>query len=403
MTLVRSPLWTEGGIMVGKLSALDPYTLAWLEKVYFSKGYKAAEEAFQLLLPDIDLRSYHLQRPGQGQLSRRTDIQTADGISYRSYNAPALWDVPYSLLRVRLENVPKTDFMYHGGEELLTPIAGCINYHFYCNVDGEPPRRQVLDSPLEPGCLVRINPQLPHHIWAESADGAEAWMVIRHLGENASAISVNYELAGADIYAAPRRARAKDLFEPGRYALVAWGLAEKLRLCRERANLKVSQVALACDIDPALLTRIENADTDISIDTLVRIAKILHVSIDSLITPAPWNYRIFPLPQEDDACHHSIFEKPPDPDHLLHPSYWSIPAGQAVDLACPELKSVTSWIVLAGRIIVEIKSGSRSSPELLEQGSVIHFRNANPTRIQALEDSRILQVIFSGTCVCLAK
>lgn len=378
-------------------------SLASLEEVYFSEGYRSASDAFRRMLPDIDLRSHYLQRPGQGQSVQRTDSQASDGITYQSYNAPALWDVPYSLLRVGFEYVPKTDFMYHGGEELLIPISGRIFYHFFCNSDGKPPERKMLDAPLEPGHMIRINPQLPHHTWAADRSGAEAWMIIRHLSDTATSISVNYELAEVDVHSAPRRTRAKDLREPGRYSLVAWGLAEKLRYYRERANLRIAQLAAACGIDPSHLSRIENADTNVSIETLIRIARALHLSIDSLIAPMPWNCRIYPLTQAGETSSHVFFEEPPGPDHFLHPSYHYLPAGCIMDdLIWPESEAVASWIMLAGRIIVEIRSGSGNSPELLEKGSVIHFRHASPTRIQALEESRILQVIYSGSCSCLS-
>ena len=385
-------------------------SLAWLEEIYFSDGHQAANAAFERMLPDADLRPYYYLRAGHGQPAQRTDTAEEDGIQYESFNAPSLWDVPYSLLRVRFEHVPKTDFMYHGGEEILIPISGRIHYHFYCNADGRPPQREILEPPLEPGSIIRINPQLPHHTWAADKNGAEAWMIIRHLSDTATSISVNSQLFGVDMHSAPRRVRTKDVKEPGRYALVAWGLAEKLRLHRERANLRIAQLSSACGIDPSHLSRIENADTNVSLETLVRIARILHISIDDLIAPSPWHCQIGALPfaksGKRQPSHHGVLGKPPGSTHFLHPSHWSLPAGSNVDVGrddSPIDSVVSSWIILEGRLILEIQVGNDLSPELLERGSVIHFRRAAPKKIQALEDSQIIQLIYSSACHCNPK
>jgi transcriptional regulator with XRE-family HTH domain len=382
-------------------------SLSWLEEIYFTEGYEAASEAFQRLLPDADLRSYYLQRPRPGQLAPGTDVQTVENVSYKSFNAPALWNVPYSVLRVHLDPTPRSDFVYHSGEELLAPISGRIQCSFFCNSDGEKAECKTVESLVTPGSVIRINPQLPHHAWAVDESGAEAWMILRPLKNSEASIRVNYEWTGMDLHSASRAIKVNDLMEPGRYALISWGLAEKIRLYREQANLRSIQVANACGIDPVLLSRIENAETDAPIEIIIRIATFLRISIDNLIAPVPWHYSIFNSTagyKKSGNTTQSRFVKPPGYDHFLHPSWRFLPAGSAVEINEEkrfQMEAIASWIVLAGRIIVSIKGRLENSLELLEEGSVIHFRQASPTRIQALDASEIFQVIHSTNCTCL--
>ncbi len=381
-------------------------SLSWLEELYFAEGHEAANEAFQRLLPDADLRSYYVQRPGQGQLVQRTDIQSADNVAYKSFNAPSLWNIPYSVLRMRPDHTPRSDFIYHGGEELLVPITGRIQYHFFCNADAKQPECKIAESLVGPGSMIRINSQLPHHAWAVDESGAEAWMILRHLSSADASVRVNFDWTGIDSHSAPRALKAEDLAQPGRYALISWGLAEKIRLYREQANLRVVQVANGCGINPAQLSRIENAEIDVPIDILIRISKFLRIGIDDLIAPVPWQYQMFDLPPAEDKLGnplHLLMDKPPGFDHYLHPSWRSLPAGIAVEIHernWSKAGAVASWIVLSGRVIVSLKGSLENSLELLEEGSVIHFRRASPVRIQALESSEILQIVYSATCSC---
>jgi transcriptional regulator with XRE-family HTH domain len=382
-------------------------SLSWLEEIYFERGREAATEAFERLLPEAAVRPYAILRSGAGQPAQRTDTEAQDGIVYQGFSAPAFWDVPYSLLRVRFEHVIKADFIFHGGEEILIPIAGQIAYHFYSSVETPRPKKVTLAPALKPGDIVRINPQLPHHTWAAERAGAEAWMVIRHMSDSASSISINSRMSSADLHPTPRRVTARDLKEPGRYALIAWGLSEKIRLHRERANLRIAQLAAACGIDPSYLSRIENADTNPSLETLVRIARLLHINIEEIIAPVSWCYEIGHLPEaaswSQQPMHQAVLGKPPGLPHFLHFVHWGVPAESMLEVpsryACAEGVG-SSWIVLDGRVIFEIAVGSDAYPELLEKGSVIHFRRAAPRGIQALRDSHLLQVVYSADCFC---
>jgi len=382
-------------------------SLSWLEEIYFEQGRDAATEAFERLLPEAAIKPYAILRSGAGLPTQRTDTEAQDGIVYEGFSAPAFWDVPYSLLRVRFEHVPKSDFIFHGGEEILIPIAGEIAYHFYSSVESPRPRKVTLAPPLKAGDIIRINPQLPHHTWAADRSGAEAWMIIRHLSDSASSISINSRVSNADLHPTPRRVTARDLKEPGRYALIAWGLSEKIRLHRERANWRIAQLAAACGIDPSYLSRIENADTNPSLETLVRIARLLHINIEEIVALVSWCYQVGTLPDPEswsrEPMHHAVLPKPPGLQHFLHFIHWGVPAESVLEVprsyTCADGVS-SSWIVLDGRVIFEISTGAEACPELLERGSVIHFRDAAPRGIQALRDSELVQVVYSAACFC---
>ena len=59
-----------------------------------------------------------------------------------------------------------------------------------------------------------------------------------------------------------------------------------------------------------------------------------------------------------------------------------------------------SWMTLSGNALFEFSEGTTRTGELVERGSVIHFRSAFPIRIRALDASRLLRVTCSSVCTC---
>jgi transcriptional regulator with XRE-family HTH domain len=393
-----------------KKSGQTQSSLAQLEEFYFSEGAEAAQAAFRHYLPKGAGRPYSLIKPDQGFPAHRTDIEAKDGITYESFSPPGFWEVPYVVLKVRFDYVPKEDFIYHGGEEILVPIKGEVNYHFY-NTEGHEPPQHHKTKALKPGSFIVLNPQIPHHTWG-GRSGAEAWMVIRHVSDSASAItiSMNSHVAAAELHPTPRRISREDLEQPGIYALVAWGIAEKIRLHRDRAKCRIGQLAKICGVDPSHLSRIENASANVSIEILIKIARVLRIGLHDLIAPAQWSYIVGAMQTASgggrQARHAPLLSQPEAVPHLLHANYWEVPAdaplvrlsGKSMHLPAP----TWSWIVLKGRAIFDIEEDEgKVNPELLEEGSVIHFLRPLPTKIQALQDSQFLQITYSsGECAC---
>jgi transcriptional regulator with XRE-family HTH domain len=390
-------------------------SLGWVAEEYFTKGPQAAEAALASIVPEVMLRPYSVLKAGEGQACLRTDAEAQDQIVYHNFNPPPLWEAPYALYHVRFSPLPKQDFMFHSGEEMLIPIAGEITYHFYWSPGMAPPKREVLDPPLRPYSVIRINPQVPHHTWATGKTDADAWMVFRHGSDSPAAIGLKAGLHSdrKSAHPTPRRISLEKLqSDPGKYALVAWGLAEKIRLYRQRAGLTIGQLATECGINPSYLSRIEDADTNVSLDLLARIARVVHMSLDFL-EAGSWSREVqaFPKPKwkEADATGQPLLHKPRGCPHFLHLNYWGLAAkGEAKPPTEPfnDEGSMSSWIVMDGRVIFEIPAPSDGGPwpqwsELLEAGSVIHFRRLTPIIIHGLDNSQLLQVVYSSNCPCL--
>lgn len=375
-------------------------SLALLESLYLKQGADAAREKFAEFLPEGSERPYFLIRPDDARPAHRTDVAAGDGITYKSFSPPPFWEAPYALLKAHFDYVPKKDFMYHGGEEILVPTAGEVFYHFYSNHGTRRPRPHVL-KPIKPGSAIALNPQIPHHTWG-GREGAEAWMIIRHVSDSASAISF-ISPSNADLPRTPRTITKKALEQPGAYSLVAWGIAEKIRLHRDRAKCRIGKLANACDLDPSHLSRIENASTNVSIETLVKIAKILRIGLDELIAPkeSQWFFEVAQLPKPSNkskVVNERLFQRTDPGTQLLTAIHWLVPAGGPSEQVGPERRleeqNPLSWIVLKGRVIFEIGDLKASTPEVLDEGSVMHFRKPLPVKIQALKDSQLLQISY---------
>src|ERR1041385_6395957 len=80
-------------------------------------------------------------------------------------------------------------------------------------------------------------------------------------------------------------------------------------------------------------------------------------------------------------------------------AYWRFPAAGPSEslpsVADPWSAYPLSWIVLKGRVVFEIGDNEKSVPEVLDEGSVMHFRRSLPVKIQALKDSQFLQLTYS--------
>lgn len=385
---------------ISRNTAEKQSSLAMLESLYLKDGAQGAQKKFAQFLPQGFDRPYLVLRPHDGKPAHRTDVEKKDGIIYETFTPPPYWDVPYAVLRAHFDYIPKTDFMYHGGEEILIPISGEIYYHFYSNDRARHPRQYTL-RPLKAGSAIALNPQIPHHTWG-GREGSEAWLVIRHVSNTASAISM-ISPSNAELHPTPRRITKADLEQPGVYALVAWGIAEKIRLHRDRAKCRTSKLAHACGLDPSHLSRIENASSNVSIESLIKIARVLRIGLHELIAPkeSQWFHEIsqFPRPKDNSKVVREPLFKMTDEDiHRLHTTYWRLPAGRSSESVSDSdtwNAYPLSWIVLKGRVVFEIGDDENSIPEILDEGSVMHFRRSLPVKIQALKDSQFLQLTYS--------
>jgi len=380
-------------------------SIGWLAEIYFRDGREAARTALEAISPGDLLQNYRVVRRGEHAL--RTTTEKRDRIRYQSFNPP-LWAWPYSILRVRFDPVEKDRFMHHGGEEILLPIEGSVAYHFFCSAGNGAPTRRLLPDPVKPGCVIRIDPQIPHHTWAAGEEPAVAWMFIRDLTDSTAGTHLDLPRdVNLEVQPPRRQLSAEELEHSERYALVAWGISEKIRLGRLRAGLSIRQLAAACEIDAAQLSRIENGSSasNISLEGLLRIARCLGLEIQQLLCTE--------FIDESHPFRIEEIDRTPQPGmrqsilciprrHFLHMNHWHVPEGETIHLEeeREDSRVYRSWIVLAGEAIFELTDPvAGTNKELIDHDSVVHCRNdAALTAIRALQNLELLQVAYSPRC-----
>lgn len=378
-------------------------SIAWLAEIYFRDGREAARTALEAFTPGDLLQNYRVVRRGEHAL--RTHADRRDRILYQSFNPP-LWAWPYSILRCRFEAAEKQKFMHHGGEEILLPTQGSVSYHFVWSAGRSAPTRRLLPGPVDPGSIIRINPQIPHHTWAAGEEPAEAWMVIRDLTDSAAGTHLDLP-PDVKLEADPprRQLTAEELMNSEQYALVAWGIAEKIRLGRLRAGLSIRRLASACQIDAAQLSRIENgsSSSNVSLDVLLRIARCLGLEIQELLSAdfidedKPFKIeKVGRADSEKVRCLLCV-----SAPHSVHLDHWRVSEGQTIRLDDRrDSHFPRSWIVLDGEVIFDLSDPvAGSSRELVDRDGVLHCRNhAEVASIRALQDSELLRVTYSPHC-----
>lgn len=383
-------------------------TLDSLAKLHFSQGSEGVRKALEGFREErANLRNAHVGKASQGEAVHRTDVGESEGIKYERFNPP--WGASYSVLRATFENTPKTKtYIYHSGEELLIPVRGKIAYHFFWSPGSSRPARVLLQPPVGPGDILRIHPQIPHHTWAAEKEGAEAWMFIRHLSDSASHISTRIKSDHKARQDPSRQTTESELANPASYALIAWGIAERIAHCRVRSNMSTVKLARECGLDQSHVSRIESGHTNVSIDTLQKICRVLGIPLDELLVPPAWSFErdAFQKPRWKEKCETvPLMRKPQGTPHALHPISLSIRSGMKHRLEIPETRAdegaaESSWVVLEGRLISEVAESGLATRELLEPGCSLHLRRNGCIALEALQNSRLMGIVLGPGCSC---
>jgi transcriptional regulator with XRE-family HTH domain len=378
--------------------------LAFLEQLFFTDGAEAVRQAMVRISPSFLAQPYAIMKTGSGQKTVRTGADESDQIEYESYNPPSIWGAPYAVHLVTFQPAPKKDFMHHVGEELLTPVAGQVTYHFYWTPGSSLPQHIELKPPLKVGKIARINPQIPHHTWAAGNEKSIAWMIFRDLSGSPAAISLGPVL---DNQTQPKSLRVTEETlrdKPGIYALIAWGLAEKIRIARQRANITSAELAQLVGVDASYIYRVENADTNLSTDKLLSIASVLNISLQGFVDSGSWNYEIDSLKDKGKGISpQQVLCKPSSLPHFLHPHVLNIAKDNTIRARSLESEyedEYSTWIMLEGECLVKIEQEDQSSDEILTKGGVLHFRQGLPLSIRALSSVQLLQIACSRVCGC---
>lgn len=408
----------------GRLKSTQPSGLALIESLYFGAGPKAAQDQLQRLLgPDQSVRPYALSDVGMPSMGM--DIVQSDEISYESFTPPASWNAAYSLQRVRFGAREKDEYVFHPGEEIMIPIQGEIAYHFFWSPGGRAPERVVLNPLGMEGSILRINPQVPHHAWASKGE-ATAWLVLRHttnspvalvLDQDASSLvlqrSTNAVLAHVKDQVSSsnmwtpfrRRVTAGDLRKPGAYAMIAWGISELIRDTRQKTGLTTTDLANQIGIDPSSLSRLEEAKANVSIEMLGKVCRALRIGMAERMDSGSWIHEREKVEPKRAAQSEPMLKVPLGP-HTLHPYMSRLPEGELRTISTgrgADPNQISSWILLKGRVLVELPAAMGGKSVIVDTGNVIHFRELGEIQVKALQDSVLIHIVHGRVCECRAR
>ena len=403
---------------VRKFKSSQPSGLALIESLYFRAGPETARDQFQRLMgPDQSVRPFALC--DMGHPSMGMDIVPEDDIAYESFSPPPSWNAAYSLQRIRLGPKHKNEFVFHPGEEIVIPVQGQVSYHFFWSPGARPPERVLLNSLVGEGSLLRINPQIPHHAWG-SKNGTTAWIFLRHTTNSPVALVMDHDSSSLVMRRSEnvtavkdqesslairtplrRRVTEADLRKPGAYAMIAWGISELIRDARQKTGLTTTDLARQIGIDPSSMSRLEEAKANVSIDMLGRVCRALRIGMTERMESGSWIYERQSIDEavtEESGAKHF-----PRAAHFLHPKALRLSKGQHAKKTTGrgnEAGQLSSWIVLAGRLLVELPQSMGTKSVILDTGNVLHFREHGELALEALQDSTLLQVVYSQNCEC---
>jgi transcriptional regulator with XRE-family HTH domain len=390
--------------------------LALIEELYFGLGQQAAQSHLERLL-GADSRPFALSESGQA--SACIHLSPSDEVLPQDFSPPSHWNVSYSIQFAKLGNKEKDEYVFYPGEQLLIPVEGEIEYHFFWTPGGRAPDRALLAQPVNQNSILRVNPQVPHHAWALRGH-ATAWYVLRHATNSPAALVMNQESTSIIGHGSPeaarigladvsglsirsslnRRARADDLRKSGAYAMIVWGISGAVREARLRSGMTTTELAFRVGMDPSTLLRLEETKANVSIEMLLKVCRTLHISLADRLESGSWAYEKETMDLHSKVEHEPMLDAPIG-DHALHPYLVRLAAHK--ELAAPatsdsDPEALASWIVLEVLMDLPPKLGSR--PVIVSAGSVIHFRECGVVRIQALTDSKLIHIINSTVCGC---
>jgi transcriptional regulator with XRE-family HTH domain len=404
-----------------RFKSAQPSGLALIESLYFSVGAEAAQDQLQRLLgPDQSLRPFSLSDTGLPSVGM--DIVPSDEISYQSFSPPAAWNATYSLQKVRFGAVEKQEYVFHPGEELLIPVEGEVAYHFFWSPGGKMPERVLLTPHVREGSILRINPQIPHHAWA-AKDEATAWLVLRHATNSPVALVIDQDSSSLAMRRSSaslaaqiedqessstlrtpfrRRVTAADLRKPGAYAMIAWGISELIRDTRQKTGLTTTDLASQIGIDPSSLSRLEEAKANVSIEMLSRVCRALRIGMSERMDSGSWIYDSEPINTRKTITAEPMLSPPPG-SHMLHAYLSRIGESEQRALQTnvgDDPSQISSWIVLKGRVLLDLPQEMGGKSLIVDAGNVIHFREHGWVQLKAMLDATIVHIVHSRVCAC---
>jgi hypothetical protein len=364
-------------------------TLKDLARTYFEDPMKARG-----VIESRDRASTGASRSYQ-KISEPTPLSAEDGNTYSAFD-PRHWDMPYSIFRVKLGQTRAASYFSYLGEAIVIPANGnVVCDHFYSG-GRELPSESTLS--VGPDSLLHLAATVPHNIRSDGS-GGEAWMVVHRAAENPSYFP---DPNGSASRLALGRIDARKLNDPAIYALNATGLSDKMHSLMAGSHMTIRELAYQVHADSVVISRLLDRNANVSLDLLDRVARILRFDLRSMLE----NMSMFPFAHEEPKTspshpHALPCKHPNGMKTCLHATRMrldqeSVHSLQPPDIPNADSMTMTSWLLLKGRVIFEEQAGYASS-DMQVPAQVVHFRKM-PKSVTAIDDSELIQISCSQGC-----
>ena len=430
----------------GKRHILRRRTLQEIAAALSTKGLREAVERYESYLTP-PTTNYAIV---DDQSRRRTTLRRQGGgdLDYVWHGPPSWFDPRYVILEVTVGERGNVEFMTHAGEELLYVMPEReITYEFFWP-NRKPPWLGTIPNTgvrvsewdkkvmVPPGYLIRINSTLLHRNTTAHPSGAtspataKAWIILQSpAGPAALLVHPHAEDSPVGSFRKSTERRRKfeeggiflrafkkeilDAMDPGNFLLLASGVSEKLTLHRKRAELPIEKLAAQCELNKSYVSRLERRElNNVSIPTLLDLAAPIDADISELVTSTDW---AAVWERDTTSQERRYVAGPPPPDerfgrkkrrtHHLHPVIIALkPGGPSEQFkASSNYDDMTSVIVLGGEVIFRFEDDHKQERKLLVANQVFHARHNLAFETQALTDSKLLVIRYSGQCSCQTR
>jgi len=374
---------------------------------------EAKLEEYQEILYAKRIRDYAVDDPFPRVLRRGSDFH------YRSFGPPAWFEATYSILHVTVEK-PSTQYMTHGGEELLLPLENsAIEYEFYWPRTSEPPWPGGRTTTVASGHCIRINPTLLHRNQrSKTAAGAStAWIILRPLSASPAALVFHSDEGPEPKPRGPQRTftateldgwlrkTGSSANEAANFLLVSSGLLEKIRSHRVWGELSEADLSAISGLNRMFAARLERRELrNVSIESLFKLTMQLDIDLVDAVRALRWAFDLrntseLVSPNGEPV---SPFPSPPGSTaHQLHPAMVRLSKGTSWQISFSHSSGeIASLVMLRGKMMAMIEGITEEEAPVVAAGHVFHIRRYEKATLHALEDAEALIVRCGTSCSC---
>jgi hypothetical protein len=107
-----------------------------------------------------------------------------------------------------------------------------------------------------------------------------------------------------------------------------------------------------------------------------------------------WIYQREQIETRKGIAAESMLGSPPGP-HTLHAYLSRLPEGEHRGIQTghgDDPSQISSWILLKGRVLVDLPPAMGTKSLIVDEGNVIHFREHGPIQVKALQSATIVHI-----------